>query len=149
MAIALEKSTICVVCGHEIFFLDGYCKSCREWHLSQANIATKKQFHSGGQKDLTGKIALHLIPPEIEEAIVQTFEAGIKKGYEHHNWKKGLPLDEVIISAARRHINAWRKGKDINEESGLNHLKHALVNLAMAVYHIENGRIDLDDREKK
>ncbi len=47
------------------------------------------------------------------------------------NWRKGLPVRE-LIDAALRHTFLALSGEDADKESGLSHLAHAAVNLMMA-----------------
>lgn len=78
-----------------------------------------------------GKLRFDLIPAEIELALAETLTNGLKK-YQENSWKN--VETHRYIGAMRRHFNAWQQGEDINPESGLHHLKHALVNLAFICY---------------
>lgn len=51
----------------------------------------------------------------------------------------------VPYACALRHIFKWFQGQEKDEESGLSHLDHALVNLAMLVTY-ERRKIGKDDR---
>ena len=105
------------------------------------------EFHkmkSGAMKDLDSKPRMDLIPSEIIEGLAEVFTYGAQK-YDDHNWRKGLNHG-IHYSAAMRHMANYWKGIDLDEESGIHHLKHAMVNLGMIITNIENGREDLDDR---
>ncbi len=91
------------------------------------------------------KLRMDLVLPEMEEALAEGLTAGLDKGYEENNWMKGLKFSRSI-AAAKRHLNAWRKGEDIDKETGVNHLKLAALNLLMVAYQVDKGRSDLDDR---
>jgi hypothetical protein len=90
------------------------------------------------------------------EGITEGMICGMKKGYEKHNWKKGLPINEAHLAAAIRHIYKYMDGDDFNVETAVDgslihthHLDNALTHLAMAVHQIKSNRTDLDDREPK
>ena len=79
-----------------------------------------------------GKLRLDLVPPEAIEAIGETMEFGLKKGYELESWRKVEV--ERYRAAMMRHICNYLKnpqGKD--EESNLSHTKHVLTNAAFLV----------------
>lgn len=113
-----------------------------------------KEFNTGGKKDTAGKPPVDLITLKMLEGITEGMVCGMRKGYEKHNWKKGLPICEAHLGAAIRHIYKYIEGEDTNIERALDgtivsthHLDNALTHLAMAVHQIKSGRIDLDDRE--
>ncbi len=103
-------------------------------------------------KQKEGKLRFDFIPPEMDLAFAEVATFGVDKlkrlGVESpdRNWEKGLKLVGDHLAAAKRHINKWERGIDLDEESGLNHLKHSLWHIAAMVTQIERGRIDLDDR---
>jgi hypothetical protein len=53
--------------------------------------------------------------------------------YGEHNWSEhaGRWAWTQLVASALRHIYAWMRGEDLDKESGLSHLAHALANLAM------------------
>ena len=108
-----------------------------------------------GYKQKDGKLRFDLIPPELSLAYAEVATFGIEKlkslGVEkpERNWEKGLKLVEDHLAAAHRHINKWERGIDLDEESGLLHLKHAMWHIAGMITQIERGRTDLDDRASK
>lgn len=85
----------------------------------------------GGIKNDQGKLRLELVPPESVLAIGRILTHGCAK-YGDRQWEKGMPL-ERIYGAAQRHLQAWAAGAEIDPDSGLPHLEHALCNLAMMV----------------
>lgn len=91
------------------------------------------------------KNRLELIPPEAIEAMGRAFTYGAKK-YADHNWVNGFPW-ERIIGSAMRHLNDFRKGVDIDEESGLHQLDCLIANVAMLIAHVE-GDLGHDNRRK-
>ena len=62
---------------------------------------------------------------------------GNEKYHDPDNWQT-VEIDRYY-SAAMRHLLAWRKGEDRDQESGYSHLWHAACNLAFM--------IALEDRE--
>lgn len=105
-------------------------------------------FHThetGASKDLQNKLRYDLIPPEVLEALAEVLTYGMNK-YSAKNWEYGLPLEAAHGAAHMRHYEKWRKGIDVDEESGFSHISHSLCNLAMMVTQIKRGRTDLDDR---
>lgn len=114
-----------------------------------------KEFNTGGKKDLTGKLPVHLVTKYMIDGIAEGLLCGMKKGYDANNWQLGLNICEGHLGAALRHMFKYMSGEDINIEHGKNgeevithHLDNALTHLAMAVHQIKSGRIDLDDRFK-
>jgi len=83
----------------------------------------------GDMKADNGKLRYDLIPVHALEGIAQIFTYGASK-YDDHNWKKSKYPDRYY-AAMCRHIAEVRKGNMIDDESGLNHLDHALVSLMM------------------
>jgi len=80
-----------------------------------------------GLKFDVGKTDYDLIPAEALEGIANVFTYGAGK-YGADNWKHVTPIKRYL-SAAFRHVQAWRKGEITDEESGLLHLDHAITNL--------------------
>lgn len=80
-----------------------------------------------GKKYDTGKLRYDLVKPEMLEAIAEVMTYGANK-YGDNNWQ-GVETDRYY-AALMRHLQAWRKGELVDEESGLHHLKHALCNIA-------------------
>jgi len=74
-------------------------------------------------KDLIGvtKPPQHCIPlPVLWEIGMAMFEGGWK--YRDHNYRKIGVQASVYYDAARRHLDAWWEGEDIDPQSGLNHI---------------------------
>lgn len=99
---------------------------------------------AGGKKLDAGKLLLHLIPTFFSEVLARVMEYGaITKEYGLHNWKQGMPHTR-LYNAARRHLDAWLNGEDI-DESGLHHLWHAATCVLFLCW-MQKFRPDLDDR---
>jgi hypothetical protein len=76
-----------------------------------------------------------------ELARVLTFGA---KKYAADNWRKGMEWRR-LIGAARRHISEFSKGIDLDPETGLSHLAHAMCCLMFAEEYRQTGT-GTDDR---
>lgn len=89
------------------------------------------------------KPQLDLIPAEaiIELGKVLTF--GQKK-YGRANWANGIEASR-LLSAALRHLQQFNSGEDLDPESGLSHVSHAMCNLAFLTWMLQN-RPELDNR---
>lgn len=91
------------------------------------------------------KPMIDLVPPEAIVAIAEALTMGAKK-YGKHNWLNGMEWSRVY-AAAQRHLLSWQQGIDTDEESGMNHLNHALTNIAFLLTYQSRG-IGEDDRIK-
>ena len=85
----------------------------------------------GGIKKDEGKNRLELVPPEAILAIGEILTYGASK-YEDRNWEKGMDLDR-LRGATQRHLMADAMGDELDDESGMPHLEHALCDIAMMV----------------
>lgn len=78
------------------------------------------------------KPQLNLIPPLSELELGSVLTYGANK-YSADNWRKLDNLQSRYIAAAMRHINQYRQGEQLDCESGLHHLAHAMASLAFIV----------------
>lgn len=53
-----------------------------------------------------------------------------KKKYAAWNWAKGMDWS-IPFACLHRHLAAWQRGEEVDSESGLPHLAHAMCNLRM------------------
>ena len=97
----------------------------------------------GGIKHDAGKPRLSLVPPEVVFALAEVLTHGAEK-YADHNWLLGLDHSRVM-DATLRHLMAYQGGQDIDEDSGLPVLWHALTELAFLITY-EELEIGEDDR---
>ena len=88
---------------------------------------------SKGKKFDSDKVRYDLIPQGVDEELAKILTFGAKK-YGENNWQKLDNFNNRYYAAARRHLEAWRSGEDIDPESGEHHLSHALTNLAFLVW---------------
>ena len=79
-----------------------------------------------------GKSRVDLIPILATEELGRVMGYGAEK-YGVNNWTQhaGRWAWTQLTASALRHIYVWMRGEDNDPESGLNHLAHALANLAM------------------
>jgi hypothetical protein len=92
------------------------------------------------------KLRVDLVPPEAIEAMARVLTFGATK-YAERNWEKGHKFSTPYASLMR-HLLAYWSGEDTDKESGLSHLDHAIVNIAMLIYYEKHYK-SLDDRSKK
>ena len=100
-----------------------------------------KEYNSlNGRKFDSDKLRYDLIPPVIDEELAKILTYGAKK-YGENNWQSLENFNNRYYAALRRHIEAWRNGEDIDEESGEHHLSHALTNIAFLVWNNVNKKL--------
>ena len=76
-----------------------------------------------------GKTRWDLLPWDTVEGVAKVLTFGATK-YGDHNWQSGIKIMRLLGSLCR-HTFEWLMGRDIDNESGLHHLDHALCNLMM------------------
>ena len=87
----------------------------------------------------------------IQELGVAMLEGGRK--YGRHNYRVSGVRASVYYDAARRHLDAWFEGQDIDPDSGLSHVTKAIASLVvLRDAQINNKQIDdrppgLDDEQ--
>ena len=80
-----------------------------------------------------GKLRWDLLPMELVEEVVKVLTFGANK-YSDNNWKKLDNGVERCYAAVQRHLVAWRKGENLDEETGLRHLAHAMCELLFVMH---------------
>lgn len=75
-----------------------------------------------------GKPSLELIPRECLDGMGHVLKFGAEK-YDRHLWREGMEWSR-LLGGALRHITAFNDGEDLDPESGLSHLYHAMTCLA-------------------
>lgn len=89
---------------------------------------------TGGRKFDGGKLRYGLIPPLAQAEMVKVLTFGAEK-YEPDNWKKVPDSKTRYFDALERHVWAWKMGEQIDPESGIHHLAHAMCCLAFLYEH--------------
>jgi len=115
------------------------CAKCTKYLQDKGviNINVVEEF----MKFDSAKLRYELIPPSTTFALARVLTYGARK-YKPNNWKKGKA--ERYVGAAMRHLEAWRNGEKLDEESGLPHLEHLLTNVAFLVELDEHAKSTLD-----
>lgn len=99
--------------------------------------------HGQGVKYDTGKLQWSLLPLAYLRGVVRVLMFGAAK-YSPHNWRQGMPHTQTY-NATMRHLDAWMAGEDLDPETGLHHVDHALCELVFLRGHITD-HTHLDDR---
>ena len=81
-----------------------------------------------GKRFNKGKIRYDLIPPFAQEQFAKILTNGAEK-YGDNNWQKGMGW-KTVLASLKRHIAAFERGEDFDDESGLLHMAHAMCNTA-------------------
>lgn len=108
-----------------------------------ATLGTTTPSLTLGRKFDHGKLQYGLLPPNAIEATVEILTFGAEK-YEPDNWKWVPDAKRRYFDALNRHLWAWKKGEQNDQETGKNHLAHALCCL-MFLY--EHDTIDFSNDE--
>jgi hypothetical protein len=87
-----------------------------------------------GRKFDGGKLEFGLLPPFALEETVKVLTFGAQK-YERGNWQKVPDSKRRYFDAMERHIWAWKKGEQLDPESGIHHLAHAMCCLMFLYEH--------------
>lgn len=99
-----------------------------------------------GARYNVGKPDFSLIPLCTLEDEARVWMHG-KAKYAAWNWAKGMAWS-VPLACALRHLAAFQRGEDIDPESGLPHLAHAMCNLRMLTLYSKTYQQG-DDRPKE
>jgi hypothetical protein len=87
-----------------------------------------------GRKYDGGKLEYGLLPPLALEETVKVLTFGAQK-YERDNWQKVGDAKRRYFDALQRHVWAWKQGEQIDPESGIHHLAHAMCCLMFLYEH--------------
>ncbi len=90
-----------------------------------------------GRKFDSGKSEYGLIPPHALEEMVKVLTLGAQK-YDRDNWRYVPDGKRRYFDAAQRHLWAWKRGEQVDPESGIHHLAHAATNLFF-LYELDTG----------
>lgn len=92
-----------------------------------------------------GKARFDLLPAIPLAVVAQVFTAGVESGkYEDRNWEKGTRWGKQY-AAAQRHMWAFWAGSDVDSESNLLQLAHAVARCLMLMEYMRTFR-EGDDR---
>lgn len=91
------------------------------------------QVEHTGRKHDSNKPRYSLLPTGTVNQVVQVLEYGAVK-YEIDNWQHVPSARTRYYDAAMRHIDDWWNGSEIDEESSLPHLAHAICCLLFLLW---------------
>lgn len=94
------------------------------------NLSTGKVL---GRKYDSNKPRYSLLPENTILNVIQVLEYGAEK-YEPDNWKHVPSARTRYYDAAMRHIDNWWNGSEVDEESSLPHLAHAICCLLFLLW---------------
>jgi hypothetical protein len=97
-----------------------------------------------GRKDDEDKIRMDLLSPVFLEGTAMVLTFGAKK-YDAYNWAKGIAYSRVF-AALQRHLWAFWRGEDLDEETGMPHLWHASCCLMFLTHYEGTNLRGFDDR---
>ncbi len=114
----------------------------REWRGSYSNLiaalpAAGDLPHTKAE-DGKQKPSLASIPPRVLEQAAEVMSFGASKYYKN-KWILEPTTAFARVDSAMRHINKWLQGIDLDDESGKNHLDHAITQLIMGKEYINSG----------
>ena len=91
------------------------------------------------------KPKMHLLPPKAINEVAKVLTFGAQK-YDEENWRKLEDLQSRYSSGALRHIFAHLDSENLDPESGLSHLAHAICCLLFKLeIELENAKIEEED----
>jgi hypothetical protein len=124
---------------------DCTCRFCR--YERQLASHKEEEMPEEGKKNDSGKLRYDLVPYDALEEVVKTFTEGALK-YGDRNWENGI-LYHRVYAAAMRHLVAFWKGAEINEEDfGCHHLAHAICCCMFLLAYRLRKMDEFDDRPK-
>lgn len=110
-----------------------------DWYSKEAQpsvdvVKASQTATTGGRKFDGNKLEYGLIPPLALQEMVRVLTFGAQK-YERDNWKKVPDSKRRYFDALERHIWAWKMGEQLDPESGIHHLAHAMCCLSFLYEH--------------
>jgi len=81
-----------------------------------------------GMKYDGDKLRYDLVPMACIDDLAKILTFGAKK-YAANSWQHVENGPDRYFAALMRHISAWRQGEEIDPESGMSHLAHAMCNV--------------------
>ena len=86
-----------------------------------------------GLKGDADKLRYDLLPLDALEQVTRVLTHGAEK-YSPWNWAQGFAWSR-LTAASLRHIFAFMRGQDLDPETGISHLAHAICCLAFLLSH--------------
>ena len=121
----------------------GYTKHFKSSDIDSSSIVPieDKDIPSIGRKYDGEKLRWGLLPEDEIEDIVKVLTFGAKK-YAPENWKFVPGRRWRYFDAVMRHLMAYKRGKKMDEETGLHTLSHALCCLLFLLWTDKNPKDD-------
>ena len=121
----------------------GFCKASGQKVLDILDVVDEKP---SDPKAVYGnkKPPLHLIPGSALVQMAVAHGLGADK-YGPYNWRVTGVNASTYVGAAERHLRSWYDGEQIDPESGVSHLAHALASIAILIDAAACGTL-IDDR---
>lgn len=111
--------------------------------LAFGHEAPEQLTTTGGVKFDNDKLPWHLLPGDALDEIARVLKHGALK-YGERNWEQGMAWHRPF-SAAMRHLWAYWRGEDYDQETGCLHLAHAACCVLFMLGYQLRG-IGVDDR---
>lgn len=80
-----------------------------------------------------GKLRFDLLDQYFLDGLAAVLTFGAEK-YSANSWQNIKNAKERYYAALQRHLSAYRKGEQKDNESGINHLYHAAANIMFLAY---------------
>lgn len=93
-----------------------------------------------GDKFDDGKLQWDLVPFEQLRQVVQVLSLGAKK-YSRDNWQHVPKSKSRYFAAAMRHLTDWYSVESKDQETGMNHLAHAICCLLFLMWFEDKGEL--------
>ena len=91
-------------------------------------VAMSQTATTGGRKFDGGKLQYGLVPPLALKETVKVLTLGAVK-YDKNNWRRVPEAQSRYFDALQRHLWDWFGGEQLDPETGINHLAHAMCNI--------------------
>lgn len=123
----------------------------KEWQKKEneeLNALLKEAMNKEAIKHDSDKLRFDLLPWDAITETVKVLNYGAKK-YEDRNWEKGMNYSR-LYAALQRHMTVWYQNREeIDPESGLRHLAHAMCCLLFLLAFELRKMVQWDDRPGK
>lgn len=98
-----------------------------------------------GKKYDGDKLRYDLLPWAALDEVIRVLGHGARK-YGDENWRRVDRLEDRYPAAALRHLSAYLQGQEHDQESGFNHLAHAICSLMFVLQMDKETDIELAER---
>ena len=119
---------------------------CDAYAFDEYVVKSSQNDTSLGRKFDGGKLEYGLLPPLALEETVKVLTFGAQK-YARDNWQIVPDAKRRYFDAVQRHMWAWKQGEQMDPESGIHHLAHAMCGLMFLyehdiMYSLNNGDVN-------